>query len=75
MKVPLARTKCGQKLSVLWQVDVGFDEEMEAEQQVVKGGFLIRWKSIQYEGTLTFMTFTTVWEIGTSPEVRALLFP
>ena len=46
MKVPLARTKCGQKLSVLWQVDVGFDEEAEAEQQVVKGGPLIRWKSI-----------------------------
>lgn len=47
MKVPLARTKCGQKLSVLWQVDVGFDEETEAEQQVVKGGSLIRWKSIR----------------------------
>jgi hypothetical protein len=46
MKVPLAWTRCGQKLSILWQVDVGFDEEAEAEQQVVKGGSLIRWKSI-----------------------------
>ncbi|OCL09185.1 hypothetical protein AOQ84DRAFT_221144 [Glonium stellatum] len=36
MKLPLAWTKCGQKLSILWQVDVGFDEETEAEQQVVK---------------------------------------
>jgi hypothetical protein len=35
LKVPLAWTQCGQKLSILWQVDVGFDEE--AEQQVVKG--------------------------------------
>ncbi|KAN0075758.1 hypothetical protein V8E54_007028 [Elaphomyces granulatus] len=34
LKVPLAWTQCGQKLSILWQVDVGFDEE--AEQQVVK---------------------------------------
>jgi hypothetical protein len=36
--VPLALTMCGPKLSVLWQVDVGFD--VEAEQQVVKGGGL-----------------------------------
>ena len=46
MKVPLAWTKCGQKLLILWQVDVGFDEETEAEQQVVKGGPLICLKSI-----------------------------
>jgi hypothetical protein len=33
--VPLAWTKCGQKLLILWQVDIGFDDGVE--QQVIKG--------------------------------------
>ena len=35
LKVPLASTKCGQNLSILWQVDVGIAGNMELLQQVI----------------------------------------
>ncbi|KAI9731582.1 MAG: hypothetical protein M1834_004702 [Cirrosporium novae-zelandiae] len=36
IRVPLARTRCGKKLWILWQVDVGFDGDVGIEKQVVK---------------------------------------
>ena len=37
LKVPLAQASCTKLQSILWQVDVGFDEETSNYQQLIKG--------------------------------------
>jgi len=38
MKVPVLKAKCSKKLFILWQVDVGYYEELpDMQQQLVKG--------------------------------------
>lgn len=37
MKVPVLRAICTQKLSILWQVDLGIYEDLANVRQLVKG--------------------------------------
>ena len=39
LKVRLARASCAKQQSILWQVDVGYDEETSNVQQLIKGTF------------------------------------
>ena len=37
LRVPIAKTHCGQNQFILWQISVGIDEETGSPQQDIKG--------------------------------------
>ena len=41
LKVPIAQTLCGKNQWILWQIEVGMDEETQLAQQEIKGELLI----------------------------------
>lgn len=40
LKVPLSGTRFGQDHWILWQIEIGLDDDMEALQQTIKGQLL-----------------------------------
>ena len=41
LKVPVAKTECGQNQFILWQIAIGMDVEMDVSQQQIIGKFSV----------------------------------
>jgi hypothetical protein len=69
MKVPILLAKCSKKLFILWQVDVGYYEELPAvQQQLVKSEHILDCLHYRISPLLT----KTVWQIVDPDEVRII---